>query len=273
MLRVLVIAVVVIALLKLAVSRLEPAMVFFPSRGEDQTPARLGIPFKALRLRASDGVEVAAWQLEPESPAADIVYFHGNGGNLSMWLPVYATLHSFGYRVLAVDYRGYGLSGGAPSEEGLYRDAEAAIRHAAQSRGDTGRPLVYWGRSLGGPVAAAGARIIAPHGLVLESTFPDKAAVIRSMPLFRALNALSSYRFSTVDALRGFDRPVLVVHAERDTVIPFRLGRELFERIEAPKSFVTLKEGDHNDLYDAAHTLYWEPIHAFIRKLGSDPHS
>lgn len=267
MLRLLIVGLLVLVLLKLAVSGLEPAMVFFPSRGEDDTPARLGIRYEALRLRTSDGVEIAAWQLEPESPRADIVYFHGNGGNLSLWLPVYATLHSFGYRVLAIDYRGYGLSGGTPSEEGLYRDAEAAVRHAVRTRGDAARPLVYWGRSLGGPVAAAAARVAAPHGLVLESTFPDKASVVRAMPLLRLLNVLARYRFSTVDALRGFDRPVLVVHAERDSVIPFRLGRELFERLEAPKRFVTLVEGDHNDLFDARHMTYWRPVQAFIEAL------
>jgi fermentation-respiration switch protein FrsA (DUF1100 family) len=269
MIRVLVIGVVMVALLKLAVSRLEPSMVFFPSRGEDETPARLGIRYAPLRLRASDGVEIAAWQLEPDTPVADIVYFHGNGGNLSLWLPVYATLHSFGYRVLAIDYRGYGTSGGSPSEDGLYRDAEAAVRHAAESRGDAARPLLYWGRSLGGPVAAAAARVLPPDGLVLESTFPDKASVVRSMPLFRVLNLLSSYRFSTIDSLRGFDRPVLVVHAEGDSVIPFRLGRELYERLDAPKSFVSLDEGDHNDLYEAAHETYWTPIRAFVSRMGS----
>ena len=66
-----------------------------------------------------------AWQLEPEWPIADVVYFHGNGGNLSIWLPVFATLHASGLRVLAVDYRGYGLSTGRPSEAGVYRDAVA----------------------------------------------------------------------------------------------------------------------------------------------------
>lgn len=269
MVRFLIVTIVVLLLLKLAVSRLEPAMVFFPLRGEDETPARLGIRYEPLRLRTSDGVEIAAWQLEPDSPVADIVYFHGNGGNLSLWLPVYATLHSFGYRVLAIDYRGYGTSHGSPSEEGLYRDAEAAVRHAAQSRGTTGRPLIYWGRSLGGPVAASAARTLPPDGLVLESTFPDKASVVRSMPLFWVLNVFSRYTFSTVDALRGFERPVLVVHAERDSVIPFDLGRELFERLETPKSFVALNEGDHNDLYEARNEAYWTPIRAFVRKMGS----
>jgi fermentation-respiration switch protein FrsA (DUF1100 family) len=269
--RSLIVAAVVLAGLKLLVTWFEPRAVFFPLRGEDETPARLGIRYEALRLRASDGVEIAAWQLEPDSPSVDIVYFHGNGGNLSLWLPVLATLHSFGYRVLAIDYRGYGLSHGRPSEAGIYRDAEAAVRHAASGRGP-GRPLVYWGRSLGGPVAAAAARALAPDAIVLESTFPDKASILRDNPVMRVLNLFASYRLNTLGHLRDVRSPVLVIHAERDTVIPFSLGRALFERLREPKIFLTLKDGDHNDLYDARNTAYWDPIHAFMNDSALKNH-
>jgi pimeloyl-ACP methyl ester carboxylesterase len=263
MIRTLVLGVLALAVLKLFVTWLEPRAVFFPSLGEQETPARFGIRYTPLRLRAADGVEIAAWQLEPESPKADIVYFHGNGGNLSLWVPVFATLHGFGYRVLAIDYRGYGTSEGSPSERGIYADAEAAARHAAAHR-DPKRPLIYWGRSLGGPVAAWAARAFPPDALVLESTFPDKGSVLRRNPVMRILNMFSSYRLDTLDYLRGFTKPVLIIHAERDSVIPFRLGRELFERLEAPKTFVILEEGDHNDLYEAGNAQYWKPIRAFI---------
>ncbi len=168
--------------------------------------------------------------------------------------------------MLAVDYRGYGTSEGRPSERGIYADAEAVARHALGNR-QSGRPLLYWGRSLGGVIAAAAARAAPPDALILESTFPDKAAVLRGNPVMRVLNAFSSYSLNTIEHLRGFTRPVLVVHAERDSVIPFRLGRELFERLEGPKTFVTLKDGDHNDLYDAPNSAYWKPIHAFIEAL------
>src|SRR5918993_1541927 len=74
--------------LKALVGAAEPKFVFFPTRGEQETPATLGIPYSAVHLHTSDGEQLVAWQLEPERPIADVVYFHGNGGNLSLWLAV-----------------------------------------------------------------------------------------------------------------------------------------------------------------------------------------
>jgi len=255
-------------LLKGIISAVEPRLVFFPFKGEDQTPASLGIPYESVRIETTDGERLAAWQLEPERPIADVVYFHGNGGNLSVWLPILATLHQLQLRVLAVDYRGYGLSTGTPSEEGLYRDADAVVRYAAGHRASgPRRPLVYWGRSLGGPVAASATRVVTPDGLILESTFVDKAAVLRSQPLLRVLNVFAAYRFPTVELLQGFSNPVLVMHGDRDSIVPFALGRELYERLGEPKEFAAVEGGDHNDLFDIARDAYWKPAIDFIGRL------
>ena len=253
-------------LLKALVGSLEPKFVFFPYKGEDANPAALGLRYEALTLTTSDGERVVAWQLEPEQPRADIVYFHGNGGNLSVWLPVLAALHRLDYRVLAVDYRGYGLSSGSPTEDGVYRDAEATVRHAQANR-TADRPLVFWGRSLGAAVAASATHAVTPDGLVLESGFPDKASVIRTQPLLRALNLFGSYRFPTVELLRGFQKPVLVIHGEADTIVPLALGRELFDGMAEPRQFLAIPGADHNDFFEIANKTFWIPITRFIEGL------
>lgn len=253
-------------LLKTIVGSLEPKLVFFPYRGEDENPSTLGLRYEAVTLATSDGERIVAWQLEPERPRADIVYFHGNGGNLSVWLPVLAASYRLEYRVLAVDYRGYGLSSGSPSEEGVYRDAEATVRHAEANR-TPGRPLVFWGRSLGAAIAASATRVVTPDGLVLESGFPDKASVIRTQPVLRALNLFSAYRFPTVELLRGFQKPVLVLHGERDSIVPFALGRELFDGLTGPREFAAIPGADHNDFFDFTNKTYWSPITRFIETL------
>jgi fermentation-respiration switch protein FrsA (DUF1100 family) len=189
-----------------------------------------------------------------------------------VWLPVLAGLHAARIAVLAIDYRGYGLSTGTPSEEGLYRDAEAAVRHAVAARTSARPrpPLVFWGRSLGGPVAAAATRVAAPDGVILESTFIDKAAVVRSHPLLRALNVFARYRFPTLEMLGTFAGPVLVIHGTRDSVIPYALGRELYERLRSPRQFLELPGTDHNDLIGPEREAYWQPIGRFLASLPSD---
>ena len=257
-----------LVMFKTLIGALEPRLVFFPLSGEDRNPAALGIAYTAARLTTSDGETLIAWQLEPDEPIADVVYFHGNGGNLSVWLPVFAVLHAHKLRVFAVDYRGYGLSTGRPSEEGVYRDAAAVAQYVARERAKSAdRPLVFWGRSLGGPIAAAATQTVLPDGLILESSFADKAAVIRSNAVLRVLNVFGAYRFETVNLLKGFKRPVLVLHGNEDSIVPFALGRELYERLEAPKRFVEIAGADHNDLIDAARQDYWAPVIEFIRAL------
>jgi fermentation-respiration switch protein FrsA (DUF1100 family) len=257
--------------LKGIVGALEPKFVFFPSRGEDENPASLGVPYHTVSIDTSDGERLAAWQLEPERPVADVVYFHGNGGNLSVWLPVLASLHRLHLRVLAADYRGYGLSTGTPSEEGVYRDAEAVVQYAVRHRpSGSARPFVLWGRSLGGAVAASATRVAAPDGLILESTFVDKAAVVRAHPVLRILNVFATYRFATADMLSDFHNPVLVIHGDRDSIIPYALGRELYERLSPPKQFVSVAGGDHNDLFDLSRDAYWKPVLDFIARLSAE---
>jgi hypothetical protein len=197
-----------------------------------------------------------------------VVFFHGNGGNLSLWSPVFAELHRQGYSVLAWDYRGYGSSTGRPSERGLYRDADAIVglvRERALDR--AGVPLLYWGRSLGTAVAAYAASVQAPDAIVLEAGFPSARALFERQPLMRVLSLFSSYRFPTASWMSSVRVPALVLHGTADSVIPFRMGERLFEGLRGPKRFHAIPGGDHNDLAPRDGEAYWEAVAAFVARL------
>ena len=282
------VALALVFTMKWLVSRVEPRLTFFPLAGETDTPTAIGLDYQALSVRSGEGETLAAWWMPQAHARADVLYFHGNGGNLSLWLPVLAGIHARGLNVLAFDYRGYGRSTGEPTEVGLYRDAEAMVQELRRLReGDSAlptesgvlpeggthvkrvRPVIYWGRSLGGAVAAYATTRTPPDGLILESAFVDKAAVIRHHLVLRTLNLLASYRFETAALLRSFHGPTLVMHGDADTVVPYAAGRELFDRLAGTKRFVTLAGADHNDVQPRTPREYWDAVDELIRRAGS----
>jgi alpha-beta hydrolase superfamily lysophospholipase len=203
-------------------------------------------------------------------PKAEVVYWHGNGGNLSLWLDVAAAVHRQGLTVLVFDYRGYGRSTGSPTEQGVYRDTDAVLARFWNARHRADRPVIYWGRSLGGAAAAYGTRVRKPDGLILESTFPDVKSLIAGNPVLWFFGLFATYRFATAEWLEGFDRPTLVMHGDRDSVIPYEQGRLLFDRITATKQFVTIADADHNVFFDAGATEYWKAVNAFVDVIRAD---
>jgi fermentation-respiration switch protein FrsA (DUF1100 family) len=262
----------VLVALALLVRLVEPSFAFFPLAGETETPADYRVHYESITIQTSDGERLHAWRLHVDRPRADIVYFHGNGGNLSMWTPILVGMARRRYSVLAVDYRGYGLSTGRPTERGLYRDVEAVLEHVKGDR-DAGVPLIYWGRSLGTTMAAYAATVAAPDGLILESGFPDARALVRSSsPPLAFLALFSTYRFPTADFANRVAAPipVCVVHGDRDGVIPFALGRALFDRLSGPKEFVAIPGGDHNDAVPPDPSRYWDAIERFVVRVNSE---
>jgi fermentation-respiration switch protein FrsA (DUF1100 family) len=262
----LVIAAAVLVGLPLFVRWLEPRIAFFPTAGEDGTPRTYGIAFEPLTIQTADGERLQAWRMDATSPKARVLYFHGNGGNLANWAPILAAIVRRGYSVAAVDYRSYGLSTGRPTEQGLYRDADAFVR-AVWTDGDSRVPTIFWGRSLGTAVAAYASTVRRPDGLIIESGFPNGRAVFRDSLLFRFLGLFATYRFPTVEFVNRARVPVLQMHGDRDSVIPFALGQELFGAIEGQKQFLVIAGGDHNDEAPRDLEAYWGALERFVAGL------
>jgi fermentation-respiration switch protein FrsA (DUF1100 family) len=262
-----VLLVVGLIVLMWGVRHLEPRLAFFPFAGEDVTPQQLGVPFTPLTIDTSDGERLRAWHLARTDAIAQVVYFHGNGGNLSLWADILVALWTRGFDLIAVDYRGYGLSTGSPSEKGLYLDVDATVESVNQKLRRSDVPLIYWGRSIGTPMAAYAATRRPPDGIVLEAGFPGARAVLENNPVMLILSLFSTYRFATAEWMAGVTAPALVIHGDRDSVIPYRLGQRLFDALPGPKRFVTIPGGDHNDAMPADPQTYWEAVNEFVRLL------
>jgi fermentation-respiration switch protein FrsA (DUF1100 family) len=127
--------------------------------------------------------------------------------------------------------------------------------------------VIYWGRSLGVSMAAYAATKSAPAGLILEAGFPDARSLFRAPSPMAFLALFSTYRFPAAEYMRSVKVPTLVMHGDADSVIPYRQGRALYERIDGPKAFFTIKGGDHNNETPQDERGYWESIRGFVDKL------
>lgn len=237
-----------------------------PGREIAATPAVIGLTHEDVELRTADGIRLHGWFVTARNARGVVLFFHGNAGNISHRLDSLRIFHQLGYSTLIIDYRGYGLSEGKPTEPGTYRDAEAAWQYLVEQRGELPDRIVVFGRSLGAAVAAYVAERYRPRALIVESAFtsvPDMAAEL--YPVF-PVRLLARLRYDTRARLAGVNCPVLVVHSPDDEIIPYSHGRELFAAAREPKQMLVLR-GGHNEGFMVSGNVYVEGLAGFLRGL------
>jgi len=241
----------------------QSGFLFFPDRQIVMTPRDIGLEYQPVKLIAEDGVNLAAWFVPAETSRGAVIFCHGNAGNISHRLETVRLLNHLGLDLLIFDYRGYGESDGVPTEAGLYMDGTAAWRYLTETRQIDPEDITIFGKSLGGAVATWLAQNNRPRSLIIESTFtsvPDVAA--KAYPIF-PVRLLTRYKFPTVEYIRNVTCPVLVIHSKDDEMIPFKLGRQLFDAANEPKQFLELK-GSHNDAFIHAARVYEKGLTSFL---------
>jgi fermentation-respiration switch protein FrsA (DUF1100 family) len=236
----------------------EYSQVYHPERTLSATGAELGRPFENVSFAASDGVELSGWFFPANTNSARahwaVLVCHGNAGNIGHRLGLCEALLATGVNVFIFDYRGYGRSRGRPSEEGTYRDAQAA-QHWLQRQGFAGERIIAFGESLGGGVASELALRERLGGVVLQSTFTSIPEVGAELFPWLPVRWLSSIKYDTLAKLPRLRVPVLVMHSRADELIAFRHSERNFAAANPPKLFWELK-GDHNDpLADRQHFI------------------
>ena len=249
-------------------SILDRFMVYFPSRQLHTTPAEVGLEYSDVYLTTEDGIRIHSWHV-PGKSNTTLLWLHGNAGNISHRVNNIAALNRLtGLGVLIVDYRGYGLSEGSPSEPGLYADAEAGFDYLESELGlDPVEDIVLFGRSLGVGVAAETATRHAVRCVILESGFTstiDMARATRPEWLVRALMPFVGARYDTLSKIGNIKSPVMIVHGDRDDIVPFHMAEQLFEAARDPKRFHAVRGAMHNDVYKRGGAAYFNALSEFI---------
>ena len=212
-----------------------------------------------------DGVELHGWFV-PGTSDLTWVWFHGNAGNISHRVDNLVEVHKrLGVAVFIFDYRGYGRSQGTPSEKGTYLDAEAAMAYLG-SRGDVNQNgLVLFGRSLGSAVAVEVVKVHAVYALIIESPLTSVQRLAgRMYPLFPGIGRLITTKYDTLSKVRGIRTPFMVLHGDRDEIVPFDMGEEIFAAANTPKRFYTIEGAGHNDTYVVGGVEYFDALKIFL---------
>lgn len=201
-------------------------------------------------IATADGERLVAWIVPPRADKPVLLYFHGNAGNLARAGRTgrFRTLTEDGTGLFAVSYRGYGGSTGRPSEDGLLQDARAAYGAAADRFG-AGR-LVGYGESLGTGVVLKLAAEVPLQAVLLEAPYLSTAAVAQGVYPYVPVRLLMKDQFRSDEIIGRVKAPLLVMHGERDSVVPFTQGLALYGLANPPKRFLRFPAGRHEDLPD-----------------------
>jgi uncharacterized protein len=218
--------------------------LLYPASKDRMTAAQAGLAgFQDVTLTTEDGERIVGWYKAPEPGRAAVLYFHGNGGSLWNRRLRARLLAEGGRGLLIVSYRGYSGSTGTPTEAGLRRDARAAYdllaQHVAPER------IVLYGESLGSGVAVRLAAERPVAGVILDAPYPSTVDIARIAYWFVPVDWLMRDQFRSIDIIGQIKAPLLMLHGERDGVIPIALGERLFTAAPEPKRFVRLPGVDH----------------------------
>lgn len=225
-------------------------MLLYPVPETTRTaPATAGFPeAQEVVLDTKDGEKVIVWHVAPKAGKPVVLFFHGNGEVLAWRVPRFRAVTADGTGLVALSFRGYGGSSGKPTEHGLLNDGAAAYAFAAAHY--PSERIVPWGYSLGSGVAVAIAASRPVGKLILEAPYTSITDVAVSLFWYMPVRWLIRDNFHSDERIAGVKVPLLIMHGERDTVIPERLGRRLFDLAPGPKRFVPFRLGTHVNLDD-----------------------
>ncbi|MBN2061083.1 MAG: alpha/beta hydrolase [Deltaproteobacteria bacterium] len=246
--------------------RIENFFVFFPRSEFDFAPQDMGLICEEVEFITEDDITLHGWFFPVDRDSPVILFFHGNAGNISHRLDNINLLLARGLQVFIFDYRGYGRSKGSPSEQGLYKDGRAAYDYLVMEKGISSDRIMCFGRSLGAAVAIDVALKRNIRSIIIESGFTSIKEMARSMFLMSLLSPIIPANYNNLEKIKGINVPKLVIHGDKDELVPFAMGNDLYEAAASPKFFYGVNGAGHNDTYIVGGEKYFKIFEQFARK-------
>lgn len=221
---------------------LQKSLIHQPSR-EISAPAAHGMSGVTVdHIETSDGARLEIWQAAAQVGQPTFVFFHGNGGNLGHRAPLLRALQAEGWGFVALDYRGYGNSSGAPSFAQNVEDARLLMRRLPPGE------IILYGESLGTGIATLMATEYDVSGLILQSAYSSVREATKARYPWLPVNLLLTERYSNIDHIAKVRAPILLIHGDRDGLFPLDMPREIAAAAKVPVTEAYQPGAGHNDL-------------------------
>jgi fermentation-respiration switch protein FrsA (DUF1100 family) len=239
-------------------------LLFPRSRNFRAGPEDTDLPLEEVEFCAEDGTALHGWWFPKEEAKGALLVCHGNGGNISdrLWIP--EDLRDLPVHVFLFDYRGYGKSGGIPSEKGTGRDVLAAYEVVrSRLKEEDNPPVVVYGRSLGGAVAMQLASRIPVRGVILESTFSSIVDVGTFLYPYLLPRLTCRHPYVSTRRIRDVHCPILAAHSPDDETVPYHLGKACYDLAPNLWRFCEL-QGPHDEAGWQTSGDYAQRVREFI---------
>jgi fermentation-respiration switch protein FrsA (DUF1100 family) len=238
---------------------------FYPDTQDILPVESLPPGVREIYIETEDKERLQCYQVLDYQSNCLLIFFHGNAGNMGHRLSDILRLNKFGINILGVDYRGYGKSTGKPSEEGIYLDGQAAYKYATKQLGFPSKNIFILGRSIGTAVAIQISQGKELAGLILVSPLTSGKAHAKAHG-FGLFAFIAGDSFNNISKVPNIISPLLVIHGEKDKIIPFSMGKEIFQKAEGNKKFVSIERAGHNNLSTVGSRKYWGAIEKFVQQ-------
>jgi len=211
---------------------------------------KISVDIEKVKIQTADNIELLGWYHEKNlKDYKTLVYFHGNAGSLENRIHKLNHFQDMNINFLIIAWRGFNGNKGKPSERGLYVDGKSAIDWLIK-KGVDEKNLILYGESLGTGVATHLAQNKNYAGVILETPFTSMVDAAKNFYPYIPINLLLKDKFENFKKVKNINTPILVMHGEVDQIVPFSMGKKIYEIANNPKYSYFTKYDDHMMEYD-----------------------
>ena len=211
---------------------------------------KISVDIEKVKIQTADNIKLLGWYHEKNlKDYKTLVYFHGNAGSLENRIHKLNHFQDMNINFLIIAWRGFNGNKGKPSERGLYVDGKSAIDWLIK-KGVDEKNLVLYGESLGTGVATHLAQNKNYAGVILETPFTSMIDAAKKFYPYIPINLLLKDKFENFKKVKNINTPILVMHGEVDQIVPFSMGKKIYEIANNPKYSYFTKYDDHMMEYD-----------------------